>query len=184
MKISEPKEKYIFIELNRSDMEKLHLSYDEMDYSNADTRMAIYSVLSEAKASLGQNFELSDTMRVEALPREDGGCFLFFTINSKTKRYLYCGKESEMVFAFDNIDNLIDFSTSLSDKERNCISSALYSEKRKYYLLVSGKLHHSIVMKLCEYAYPLKNDEKPILSWKRRIINENALEILCGGISE
>lgn len=184
MKISEPKEKYIFIELNRSDMEKLHLSYDEMDYSNADTRMAIYSVLSEAKASLGQNFDLSDTMKVEALPRDDGGCFLFFTIGSKTKKYRYCGKDSKIVFAFDNIDNLIDFSVSLSDKERNSISSVLYFEKRKYYLLVSGKLCHSMVMKLCEYAHPLKNAEKPFLSWKRCIINENALEILCGGVSE
>lgn len=184
MKISAPKEKYIFIELNRNDMEKLHLSYEEMDYKNEETRKAIFSVLREAKMSLGQNFELSDTLKVEALPRDNGGCFLFFTISGKKKRYRCFGKESEIVFGFDNIDFLIDMTASMSTDERKNVSSKLFSDGRKYFLLIKGRLYHSLIMKLCEYGYPLKNDDKPFLSEKKCIIDKNALVILFRGVSE
>ncbi len=184
MKINAPKEEYIFIELNRSDMEKLHLSYAEMDYSNEETRKAIYSVLREAKLSLGQNFELSDTLKVEALPRDDGGCLLFFTISEKTKKYRFVSNISEIVYRFDNIDALIDLSAAMRNSERLNINSNLILDGKKYYLTLRGRLRHSLIMKMNEYAYPVKREETASFSEKNLVIADNALDVLCGGTAK
>lgn len=180
MKINAPKEKYIFIELNKNDMKKLHLNYEDMDYANEETRIAIYSVLRQAKQSLGQNFELSDTMRVEALPREDGGCFLLFTIGTEIKSYRYTGRISKAVYLFENADNLIDFSVSLKKAENLELSSSLYLDGKRYYLFLKGRLRHSIIMRMNEYAAFVKSENVPVFNKNQCIISENALEVLCG----
>lgn len=182
MKINAPKEKYIFIELSRKDMEKLNLNYEDMDYSDEETRRAIYSVLSQAKASLNQDFELSDTLRVEALPRDDGGCLLFFTIAQKKRRYRVLSK-SDITYASDKIDALLDFSASMKKDAKTEIKSSLYYFDGCYYLRLRGRLHSSFILKINEFATPVRKSEMPSLNDCRCIIEERALEIL-GGASE
>ena len=53
MKITPPKDKYIFIELTRDDMEKMNITYDNLDYSNPHTRKIIHHLLNDGPISDG-----------------------------------------------------------------------------------------------------------------------------------
>lgn len=182
MKINTPAEKYIFIELSRSDMEKLNLSYSDMDYSDETTRRAIYSVLDRARVSLGQDFNLSDTVKVEALPRDDGGCFLFFTIRNKNPKFRV-NKNGSIYLKADKIDSLFDFCSSLDKSEREKVKASLFLSEGKYYLHIFGTLHSRLIAKAFEYAAPVKNDEFDSLG-AECIIENIALKILGGGVPE
>lgn len=184
MKIHSPKEKYIVIELNRRDMEQLNLCYADMDYSDESTRKAIFSVLSQVKKSLGQNFDLSDTLRVEALPRENGGCLLFFTIGEKQRRYRVLRRTATAVFVFEDVDLLLDSAAELTHNDISGVESRLFCDSGIYYLFLDGKIRRALIEKLSGYAYHMRKSQLPFLSDECCKIRENALEILCGGISE
>lgn len=184
MNINTNSQKYIFIELSRSDMEKLGLSFSSLDYSDSKTRETIFSVLYQAKCSLRQNFELSDTISVEALPRENGGCLLFFTLRKRAKRYKVIKSLSGVCYKSGNIDSFLDFAAALTSEEVKSVKSGLYLSDGIYYLRLSGRLHKKILMKLCEYASNVRNDEMPSENELECVIENNALEILCGSVSE
>lgn len=184
MKINESKEKYIFVELNKNDMAKLELDYTDMNYADEKTRKTIYSVLDRVKTSLGQNFELSDTVRVEVLPRDDGGCMLFFTIGERPKKYKYCGKTSEMYFLFDSIDSIFDFANAVGIKKREKLESSLYLSNDDYYLKLKGELHRCDIMISNEYSVRIGKKEFYALKDNRCVIEKNALNVLCGSVSE
>lgn len=184
MKINSNGEKYIFIELNKNDMNRLGLRYCDMDYRDEETRKAIFSVLSQARLSLGQNFELSDTLKVEALPRDDGGCLLFFTIGRKRVRYHVEKKGSRIAFLFGNTDSLLDLSLCGESFEDEKIKSSLFLSDGRYYLFVSGRLHRLLVRRLGEFARVIKTDELPPEGERETVLSENALEILCGGAAK
>ena len=183
MKINSPKEKLIFIELSGSDMKKLNLSFEEMDYSDEETRRAIFSVLNIARESLDQHFELSDTAKVEALPRENGGCLLFFTIQPKKKRFRV-QPVSDIMYASEKIDTFFDLASAIDKTEMQKIRSSLYYFDGIYYLRLTGRLHHSLVSEVCEYAEPVIKGLRPCEEALQCLINESALEILCGGVPE
>ncbi len=182
MDISVPKENYIFIELTGEDMKNLNITYADMDYSNIETRRVIRTLLDEAKHSLGQEFELSEDMRIEALPSADGGCLLFFSIIRKPTCYKIKSKTSFTAYRFKNIDSVLDLSFALSQRDKTKLKSSLYTDKDEYIMTLIGKLRHSVTMKLCEYAEPVAHGESEILKmieYKTCLIKDNALDRLC-----
>lgn len=52
MKIEAPEENKIVVRLTADDMTKLHITYEEMDYANIETRRVIWTLLDEARRSL------------------------------------------------------------------------------------------------------------------------------------
>lgn len=183
MKFKAPEEKMIFIELSRSDMERLGLDYCELDYNDERTRRVIYSVLGQAKYSLGQSFRLSDTRSVEALPRDDGGCFLLFTLREKKKRYRLDEGETEIYCEITTADGLLDLASSL-DVRKNDLISSLFLYDKTYYLRLKGRITRSLLAVITEYAYLIRQSDMPQGDELRCIIDKNALDVLCGGVSE
>lgn len=181
MNISAPKENYIFIELTGDDMKKLNITYADMDYSNVETRRVIWTLLDEAKHSLGKELEVSDDMRIEALPSLDGGCLLFFMISKKPACYKVKRKGSVLAYRFDSLDDAFDLSLKISEKDKTQIDSSLYLCSNEYVMVVSGKLRHSVIMKLNEFATPLAHGEKEIAKlteYEECLIRDNALNRL------
>lgn len=187
MKITPPKDKYIFIELTRDDMEKMNITYDNLDYSNPHTRKIIHHLLNEAKQSLGYPVSLPGKVRVDALPSVEGGCLLFFTVCTNPVKYKLKGKEAELVFSFEKQDYFFDLAMSLSENETKNIKSSLYLHEGKLMLLVSGKIKHSIVAKINEYAFPVKTygqGKALIKEYGDCIVKGKALEIYRGSFSQ
>ena len=186
MKISAPKENYIFIELTGEDMKKLNITYADMDYSNVETRRVIWTLLDEAKHSLGKDFEVSDDLKIEALPSADGGCLLFFTISKKPSCYKIKSKSSVLAYRFESIDDAFDLSLVIPDSEKKRLKSSLYSYSGQYIITLRGKLRHSVLMRFGEFAEPFAQGEKDIVmitEYEKCIIKDNALDVLCGCVS-
>ena len=68
MKIEAPEENKIVVRLTADDMTKLHITYEEMDYANIETRRVIWTLLDEARRELGRDIDPSGRMLIEALP--------------------------------------------------------------------------------------------------------------------
>lgn len=186
MKISAPKENYIFIELTGEDMKKLNITYADMDYSNVETRRVIWTLLDEAKHSLGKEFELSDKLKIEALPSADGGCLLFFTINRKPNCYKIKSRTGVLAYRFKSIDDAFDLALTIPEREKRKLKSGLYSYSGDYIITLRGKLRHSVLMKFSEFAEPFAQGERDMIritEYEKCLIEDNALDILCGGVS-
>ena len=187
MKINAPKENYIFIELTNEDMQKLNITFDNMDYSNVETKRVIWTLLDEAKHSLGRDFDMGENFKVEALPGVDGGCLLFFTLKEKHARYKLSNRDISLTYEFDKIDDCFDLSKSLTNKEKESVKSSLYLIKGKYFLVVTGKIKHALMMKLNEFASCVKSDKNFILKiqeYEKCLIENNALDVLLGNASK
>lgn len=64
------------ITLTKEDMEFYAIEFEQLDYENTETRRAIWSILDEAKRTLG--FEAArDRLYIQAFKGKEGGCELF-----------------------------------------------------------------------------------------------------------
>lgn len=73
----------IRIDLTKSDLEGLNITYDELDYSDVKTKRVIWTLLDEAKKALGRELNISGRLTAEACEKENGGCVIFFTLSGK-----------------------------------------------------------------------------------------------------
>ncbi|HOD02997.1 MAG TPA: adaptor protein MecA, partial [Clostridiales bacterium] len=80
MKIELHNEDKIVVQLTSMDLKTLDITYEDMDYANIETRRVIWTLLDEARRVLGKDISTTERMLIEALPSEDGGCVLYFTV--------------------------------------------------------------------------------------------------------
>ncbi len=92
IKIKALSDEKISVTLTENDMRDFDITYDELDYSNIETRRVIWTILDEAARVLGKRVNIENRLLIQAAPTDDGGCFLEFTqlpeATTKTKRYL------------------------------------------------------------------------------------------------
>ena len=86
MKIQAPAENRITIELSARDMDALNITYEQMDYSNIETRRVVWTLLDRAGHELKRDIDPSGRMIIEAVPAGRGGCVLKFTLCSDGSR--------------------------------------------------------------------------------------------------
>ena len=97
----------IAVTLSHQDMNELDITYDEMDYSNIETRRVIWTVLDEAKRVLGKPINTDGRLLVQVSPADDGGCLMLFTqmplLENNSKKRLIMKKDAEPILwqAFD-----------------------------------------------------------------------------------
>ncbi len=143
MNITVQAENTICIELTRQDMTELDITYEELDYSNIETRRVLWTLLDEAKHTLGRDIRLTQKMLIEAVPDDNGGCRIYFSVadepHGKTgKKQLIKLSGTKTVCQSVNIDNIGALAMVL--QKNDCISkSELYTDGEKYRLVVSQK---------------------------------------------
>ena len=113
MKIEAISDEKILVALSDKDMDELQITYDEMDYSNIETRRVIWTILDEAKRSLGKPLDTDGKILIEVTPSDDGGCIMCFTsmpsADYKSRKKLVMKKEVEpLLFKTLNEDALLD----------------------------------------------------------------------------
>ncbi len=164
MKISSDNSKNIIIELSPSDLEGLDITFDDMDYSNIETRRVIWTLLDMARIELGRDIDPSGRMLIEATPSIKGGCVLNFTVLSgdsdiMPKRLLVKKNLKEKiinVWEFENLENAARAAAALTQTGNSCPESVLYSMNGKYRLfLTSGEYPKGI---LYEFAKRIKGE--------------------------
>ncbi len=146
MKISSDNIKNITIELSPSDLEGLDITFDDMDYSNIETRRVIWTLLDMARIELGRDIDPSGRMLIEATPSVKGGCILNFTVltgdsDIMPKRLLVKKNLQEKiinVWEFENLENAARAAAALMQTGRFCPESVLYGMDGKYRLFLNS----------------------------------------------
>ncbi len=166
MKIESNGEEKITVTLSQSDMSDLDITYDEMDYSNIETRRVIWTILDKARKALGKSVDTDGKLLIEVAPAEDGGCILHFTNSPfsdyKGKKRLIMKKEAEPILFSPWDDNsyidCLKIIPRLKDFIKTCES---YKYKNSFYIIIRPKISFSekIIHTLCEFGNAITSTE-------------------------
>lgn len=169
MKIEANGEEKITVTLSHEDMHRLDITYDEMDYSNIETRRVIWTVLDEAKRVLGKPINTDGRLLVQVSPADDGGCLMLFTqmplLENKSKKRLIMKKDCEPVLfqpfdknAFlESIEKLRNMKNIIKDVE-------IFNFQKNYFIIIHPKntFSENIEFSLCEYGDTETGNKKGI----------------------
>lgn len=152
------KNKFI-VQLSCDDMTKLDITYDEMDYSNIETRRVIWTILDTVRQDTGRDVDPSGNLVIEAAPDVEGGCILMFTVPAGTKIENIGTKKSKSnatcIYEFKNTDDFLDF-ISVSDMDKNYVRC--FSNDGKYRIEILCEYTAKIERFLDEYAKRIGRD--------------------------
>ena len=148
MKIESNGEEKITVTLSQTDMSDLDITYDEMDYSNIETRRVIWTILDKARKALGKSVDTDGKLLIEVTPSDDGGCILYFTnspfADSKSKRRLIMKKEAEpILFCPWDENSFLDCLKILTTIKDFIKSSEAYKYKNELYVIIRPKISFS-----------------------------------------
>lgn len=159
MKIESNGKEKITVTLSQTDMSDLDITYDEMDYSNIETRRVIWTILDKARKTLGKSVDTDGRLLIEVAPSEDGGCILHFTnsplTDSKNKKRLIMKKEAEpILFCPWDENSFIDCLKILPNLKEFIKAYEPYKYKNNLYIIVRPKLAFSekALHILCEFG--------------------------------
>lgn len=149
----------ICVRLTSEDMTELDITYEELDYSNIETRRVLWTLLDEARHKLGRNIHLTQKMIVEAVPHNDGGCSIYFTVNDErivknSKKQLIKSGDTKIICSSDNIENLGEFAKILSESGK-VIKSELFTDGSLYRIIMwpesdSSDYVESVACEFCD----------------------------------
>lgn len=159
MKIDSNSEGKITVALSNEDMNELDITYDELDYSNIETRRVIWTLLDKAGQKLGRCISTDSKLLIEVSPAKDGGCILNFTFlpltDTKSKKRLVMKKDAEPVlFTANNESDFLDTVKLLGSLKDNLLSVECYRHKNKFQFILYPKLtfSDSLVFVLSEFG--------------------------------
>ena len=169
MKIEANGEEKITVTLSHEDMHRLDITYDEMDYSNIETRRVIWTVLDEAKRVLGKPINTDGRLLVQVSPADDGGCLMLFTQmplpENKSKKRLIMKKECEPILfqPFDencfleSINKLKELKSIIKDIEA-------FDFYKNYFIVIHPKtaFGENLEFSLCEFGDSETGNKKGI----------------------
>ena len=159
LKIEADGEERIAVTLTEADMQDLDITYEEMDYSNIETRRVIWTILDEAKRVLGKNIDIDHRLLVQVSPADCGGCIIRFT-QSNTKcnisgKRLIMKKDCEpLLFRAIDSDAFIDCLEVLREMKSRAQSIELFRCNDDYYAVIQPDTacSETIITRLCEYG--------------------------------
>lgn len=159
MNITVQAENTICIELTKNDMVQLDITYEELDYSNIETRRVLWTLLDEARHELGRDIRLTQKMLIEAVPDDNGGCSIYFTVNDEKcnapgRKQLIKLTGVKTVCQSSNIDRIGELANVLH-RNGKISKSELYTDGENYRLIISPKASfvgdiNSVVGEFCD----------------------------------
>lgn len=181
-------ENKICVELTHDDMVELDITYEDLDYSNIETRRVLWELLDEARHELGHEISLTQKMLIEALPDSNGGCLIFFTVSdepsgrSGRKQLVKIG-EKKVVCQSDGIDEMIELSRHLL-KTVKLKKSELFTDGGRYRLIfqpeMPGGLNPEMIAgEFCEVLHHGASAAYTAEHWKL-LASPDAAEMLTG----
>ncbi|MFA9379721.1 MAG: adaptor protein MecA [Acetanaerobacterium sp.] len=143
----------IKILLTLSDMERLKLTYEELDYQSPSSKRAISELLSFAKAKTGFDFT-GARLYIEAFSNGDGSCTLLFTKLDKeppceSRKKPFVTDALPVIYEFDHLDNATRFARACLE---NISPLALYSMNGHYRLVLGAKSAQRMAPMLAEFG--------------------------------
>ncbi len=140
MKIERLHEGKIKISLDKQDMMRLDTTFEELDYSKAETRKLISYLLKQALEETGFDSSKSRLL-IEAVPAPDGGCHLYFTTidSDEYKRLKKTAQKNTIpyVYEFPDIESVLDIIPVIKEwASVEFQENSLYSLDEKFVLVL------------------------------------------------
>ncbi|HIT53622.1 MAG TPA: adaptor protein MecA [Candidatus Fimivicinus intestinavium] len=185
MKIEAPEGNKIVIRLTADDLMKLHITYEEMDYANIETRRVIWTLLDEARKELGRDIDPSGRMLIEALPAREGGCVLRFTVLQQTAKNQQSHvsvrrNASPLIYEFADAQLVLDAAAAVRRLKAFPVESELYQQGGRYRLIVSPAGENELLpIALTEFGTLCAQGELPAAITRehwREVCRAHALE--------
>ncbi len=158
MKIEADGEEKIAVTLTERDMQDFDITYDEMDYSNIETRRVIWTILDEAKRVLGKPINIDNRLLIQVSPGEDGGCIMHFSqLNDSPlhqKKKLVMKKDAEpVVFCAFDCNAFIDAMRIIEDVPSGD-SAEFFTKDERYYIIIhpTPGQTEKLLTRLCEFG--------------------------------
>lgn len=183
MKIDSPNRNKIIVELSTDDMESLDITYDQLDYSNIETRRVIWTILAKVRKKTGRDIDPSGKIVIETLPSKEGGCMIFFTVidkaNEKHLQLPLKTTHNNSVYEFKNIDDLIEL-CNFFIKDGKRFSCEVYSDNKGKYRIITDSTENFAEMRIHinEFASFCGSDDY-ISSFTREYWHLESSDILC-----
>ncbi len=167
------------IMLSEEDMQRYHISGDELDYSKLSTRTVLKSILTDAKNLTGFDTE-GERFFVQLFTSAHGGCELFitkgeqddYTVDTpKEKAPLSPRRTYQSLYSFDSFYNLISSCRRLTPFKED-IDSTAYSDISGRYFLSLKHANLSPYTRLDKFTFLLEYGKRENLESFERYIQE------------
>ena len=156
------------VTLSREDMELYDIEFDMLDYKNSETKRVIWSILDEAKRSLG--FEVTrDSLYIQAFRSKCGGCELFVSKETRTEPCI-------SIFKFSSSESLIKGCARIENCGYTSSSRVYLGEENDFYLELHAKDDEYIY--LDELAVRLRYNQG-FLDEHTRLLCDNAVKTMA-----
>lgn len=139
--------------LTEEDLRTFHLTFDDLDYNNEETRGALQQLLDAARRETG--FDSSGSLIIEALP-VDGGCLLLLTPTSGKRHVRMKRVAGPYIYELDDADAVLRFARSIGKQTSPILGSSLYRFDKRYRLILypGAPLTRELGNLLTEFAQP------------------------------
>ncbi len=178
MKISTTGEEVTIIEFSKAELESCRLTYENITRNVVKSKTAIYKIISETAKMSGNDKVISENTLIDILPDGEGGCIIILN-NTPIKKPLSRRK----IYTAKKLDGFFDLARSVSINGK--VKSSLYKRDNEYFLAVEGE---QSIFYVCSEFLSLYSDElcdeERLRECGELLIENNALEILCGTASE
>ena len=143
-------------------MEGLGITFEELDYKNIETRRVIWTLLDEARHTLGREINPCDKMLIEVSKNCEGGCKICFTVMPDSTfpsgRLVVKKEQNEVLAMFSSFSSLSAFFGAHRDINEMLTYSELYTYNGEYAAIFEPlpKKRAHLILSLTEYAeiYP------------------------------
>ena len=138
MNIDMPHSGKLEFRLDSRDLGKLNISFDELDYSNVETRRVVWTLIDTARKNLHIDFDLTGRLLVEVFPEKHGGCRLCVTILPKEEQRLnIVAKPIFTTYIFEfSTDALLDLARQIKKLPVTHDDGELFSNGESFRLVV------------------------------------------------
>lgn len=162
MKIDAIDEKSILVELSKEDLLKNEITYEQLDYSNEETRKLVRLVLEKIRLETGRMVNDIGSLEVDVMPDSFGGCLMIFKEKETMQRKK---EETKAVFVTEEINDIIDLARRLK-KEKAMIEKTELYRFEKIFVLFIGEVSAVQYAAVSEYLEPLILNETKVQSIK------------------
>lgn len=182
-------QKMVKVTLTDNDLKQYHISYDKLDYNNAETRRVVYELIQLIRENTTVDLS-SKKILVETFRAKNGGCIFYISANLDIIAYAKpisknsSGFNTPLIFEFSNFDNLCSACKHLYKMYNHIIlKSNLFVNNQNYVLTLYTyfKQDDKIINLATEYGeYFGQGDLKNALIAEHSdiIIKNNAIEFM------
>ena len=156
MRIVTVNEFRVEVTLTPEDLNDYDITYERMDYADADTRRVLWTLLSEVRRINGVSLDLSGRLLIEVNRETDGCCKVCFTAlpqkegqNASVKQ-LVKSETAPVVLECTGLDSVIRAVCA----GKAGVPAALFRLKNRYRLILSvnSEERESAALRVCEFG--------------------------------